>query len=108
MSSLLSVDWDETSVRVRVLSRLDPTWNQDFRWADITRVCLRDRGVFASDILFLEVRGKEKPATIPTEAQRGTEFLAELVGRGLFPKDVFERAISSSSGDIYCWPPNES
>jgi hypothetical protein len=68
LSRCLRIEWDDTSVTVRVLEKLDLDWNQDFRWADVTRVCFRDGGISHSDILFLELRGREKPATILTEA----------------------------------------
>jgi hypothetical protein len=107
VSKCLRVDWDDTSVRVRVMEKLAPDWNQEFQWADVVRVCFKDQGVFASDILFLEIRGQEKPAAILTEALRGTEFMAELVRRDLFPSEVFRKAIASAGGGLFCWPPNE-
>jgi hypothetical protein len=107
ISKSLSVDWDDTIVTVRVLDNLDTDWNQEFKWSDITRVCFKDEGIPASDILFLEIRGQDQPATVLTEARRGTEFFAELVKRGFFPDGVLQKAITSSTGGLYCWPPNE-
>ena len=107
VSSLLAIDWDETTVRVRVLDKLEPFWNQEFRWADITRVCFKDEGVFASDIVFLEVAGRDKPVCILTEGRQGPDFMAELFGRGLFPWDVLKKAVSSTNGGMICWPPRD-
>jgi hypothetical protein len=106
-SSLLAVDWDETTVRIRVLDKLEPFWNQEFRWPDITRVCFKDEGVFASDIVFLEVAGHDNPVCILTEARQGPDFMAELFGRGLFPWDVLKKAVSSTNGGMICWPPRD-
>jgi hypothetical protein len=107
LSSLLAIDWDETTVRVRVLDELEPFWNQEFRWPDITRVCFKDEGVFRSDIVFLEIDGRDKPVYILTEAQQGPEFMGQLVGRGLIPPDIFKKAVTSSEGSMYCWPPRQ-
>jgi hypothetical protein len=106
LSSLLAIDWDETIVRVRVLDELEPFWNQEFRWADITRV-FKDEGVFRSGIVFLEIHGRDKPVCILTEAQQGPEFMGQLVGRGLIPADIFKKAVTSSDGGMYCWPPRQ-
>jgi hypothetical protein len=103
----LSVEWDDTTVRVRVLQGLDAEWNQEFPWIDITRVCFVDGGILLSDIVLLDIRGREKAATVLTEAQGGAEFLTELVKRGLFPPSVFQKAITSSDGGTYCWPPTQ-
>ena len=105
VSSLLKVDWDENSVRVRVLDRLPPFWNQDFLRRDVMRVCFKDEGLLSSDLLFVEVRGREKPICVLAEADGGSEFFGQLVARGLFPQDMFEKAVASSSGEMLCWPP---
>lgn len=107
LSSLLVIDMDETTVRVRVLGELEPDWNQEFQWADITRVCFKDEGIFRSDLVFLEINGRDQPVCILTEAQQGPEFMGQLVGRGLFPPGIFKKAITSSDGGIYCWPPRQ-
>jgi hypothetical protein len=90
-----------------MLDKLDADWNQEFKWSDITRVCFKDEGISASDILFLELRGQKKPATVLTEAAGGPAFVAELVSRGLFPRHMLDKAVGSSTGGMYCWPPNE-
>jgi len=107
VSGLLAVDWDETTVRVQVLDQLEPFWNQEFRWADVTRVCFKDEGLFASDILFLEVAGREYPICILTEARQGPEFVGQLAGRGLLPLDVVKKAAGCTNGRMICWPPRE-
>src|SRR5262245_42971815 len=107
VSSLLAIDWDETSVRVCVLDELEPFWNQEFRWADVTRVCFKDEGIYASDILFLEVAGRENPICILTEARDGPAFIGQLVVRGLFPEHVFKKALGCSNGGMICWPSRE-
>jgi hypothetical protein len=108
-AKLLLVEWDDIVIRVRTLDQAVPGfWNQEVRWSDITRVCFGDGGVSKSDILFLEALNRENPVYVLTEAQHGTEFLAQLVARGLFPQKLLEKAIGSSSGEMLCWPPRQS
>jgi len=66
LSELLAVECDDASVRVRVIDRLDPAFNQEFQWADVVRICFKDGGVSQSDVVFIELRGREKPAIILT------------------------------------------
>src|SRR5208337_276878 len=104
----LSVDWDDATVRIRMSDGSASDWDRDFQWCDIARVCFKDEGIALADTLFVELRGQKKLAVIPMEAQRGTEFLDELVKRGLFPNDAFAKAIRSVTGGTYCWPPIET
>ncbi len=104
----LKLDWDNDFVRVRDLDNLGSDWNQDFRWTEITRVCFWDGGISMIDVLILELSGREKPARVLTAAEGGTEFLDELVRRNLFPQDIFDKAIKSTNGAMYCWPPIEN
>jgi hypothetical protein len=108
LSDCLLVEWDDTTVRVRVLDTLNPEWNQEFLWADITKVCFKDEGIAMSDAILLQLREQGKWATVLTEAQGGPSFVSELVARALFPKHMLEKAITSSNGEMSCWPPNEN
>jgi hypothetical protein len=58
LSELLLVEFDQEEVQVIVLDRFEPKWNQSFKWSDIVRVCFQDAGMFASDILFIELTGR--------------------------------------------------
>jgi len=79
-------------------------WNRPFRWDEIVKVCFKDGGIYSSDILFIELRDREKPAIVPTEARGGSEFFGELCGRGLFPLEVMRSAIRETSSGMHCWP----
>jgi hypothetical protein len=105
LDAMLAVEWDEKTVRVRVLEELPDFWNQEIEWADIRRVCFKDEGVFSSDIIFLELVGRERPAFVLTEARQGTAFVGELVRRGLFSTDALNRAVAMTNGGMVCWPP---
>ena len=106
-SKCLLLEWDDTTVRVKVLEAFDESWNQEFPWSGITRVCFSDGGISMSDVLSLEIQGREKPAVVLTEARGGPEFMAELLKRELFPQKVFNNAISSTDGSTHCWPPDK-
>jgi hypothetical protein len=108
LSELLSVEFDEEEVRVIVLDRFEATWNQSFRWSDIVRVCFQDAGIFASDILFIELTGRINPAVVLTEAKGGSAFFGALCGRGFLPEDVWRKAISETGGATHCWPPGQT
>jgi hypothetical protein len=105
VSQCLRVEWDDKAVHVRVLDKMLDEWNQDFLWSDVTRVCFKDEGMSKSDAIRLQLREPGKWATVLTEAEGGPAFVAELVARGLFPREMLDRAIGSSSGGTFCWPP---
>ena len=90
-----------------MMESLSGDWNQEFFWGAVTRVCFSDGGISMSDIVFLEVQGLEKPAVVPTEARGGPEFMAELLRRGLFPQEIFKKAVTSTNGGTCCWPPDK-
>lgn len=104
LNKCLAVEFDADIVCVHVLQRISASWEQAFRWDEIVRVCFKDGGIYSSDILFIELRGREKPAVVPTEARGGSEFFADLCGRGLFPLDVMRSAIRETGGKTHCWP----
>jgi len=105
LKDLLTVEYDEQEVRVRVIDRLDLHFNQTFRWNDVVRVCFQDGGMYGSDILFIELRGRAKPAIVLTEANGGNAFFGALCDRGIFPEKVWRRALGETSGGQHCWPP---
>jgi hypothetical protein len=93
------VEFDDQTVKVRVLAELEPEWNQTFQFSDIRRVCFEDGGMFSSDIVYVSLHDREKPAVIPTEAAGGHELFGALCDRGYFPERVWRRAIGDTSGD---------
>lgn len=108
LNELLTVEFDERQVRVQTLAPdMDPAWNQAFLWADITRVCFKDEGLWSSDSVFVTLRDREKPAHVPTEAAGGSEFFGAVCDRGLMPEQVWRKAMGDTSGGMHCWPPFE-
>jgi hypothetical protein len=108
LDELLAVEFDNACIKVLVLDRLDPAWNQEFVWTDITRVCFKDEGLYTSDSIIVELKGRARPVVVPTEAKGGSEFFGALTGRGYLPEEVWRRATGEANGAIHCWPPLES
>ena len=107
LSEMMSVEFDETDVRVRASDSLEKEWNQTFKWADVKRICFKDGGMSSSDIIYVSLLRPERVAYVLTEARGGSEFFGALTERGLFPEEVWKRAIGETSGGMHCWPPTE-
>lgn len=105
---LLAVEFDEAEVRVRVLDRLEPEWNQSFQWSDVVRVCFKDEGLYASDVIFVELKACEKRVVVLSEAKGGPEFFGALTDRGLLPQEVWRKAMGETGGAKHCWPPEDA
>lgn len=105
LDELLAVEFDDAEVRVRVLAELDPEWNQSFRWSDIRRVCFEDGGLLSSDVVYVSLWDRTKPAIVPTAARGGDQFFGSVCDRGYFPERVWRRALGDTSGGLHCWPP---
>jgi len=108
LDQLLAVQWDDEQVEIRVLERLAADWNQSFKWSDVVRVCFTDAGIYSSDGLLIEVAGRDNPVAVLTEAKGGSEFFGALAKRGLFPEDVWRKAIRETGGATHCWPPRNA
>ena len=104
LRELIAVEFDDETVHVRVLQRLEPAWNQSFAWKDVRRVCFKDEGLSHSDIVFITVRGREKPVAVLLEARGGSKFFGAITERGLFPEQVWRKAMGETGGALHCWP----
>jgi hypothetical protein len=98
------VEFDDAEVRVRVLADLDAEWNQTFQWSNITRVCFKDGGIDSSDVVYVSLNDRQKPAVSPTEARGGHEFFGALCDRGYFPESEW-RAVGTRAGDCIAGRP---
>ena len=76
-----------------------------FAWSAIRRICFKDNGPTASDLLYVFTHDRTKALAIPLEARGGGRFWRQLRERGLFPAELHERATLSMDGGFYCWPP---
>lgn len=107
LSEHLAVVCSDEGVAVQVLSGMEQEWNQSCRWMDIKRVCFKDQGIYQSDLIYLEVANQERPVIVPTEARGGDEFFGQLEERGLFPREIWAKAIAETGGATHCWPEND-
>ncbi|WP_395007240.1 hypothetical protein [Undibacterium sp.] len=106
LEELLEVEFDALEVRIRVLSaEMDPGWNQTFFWDNIARVCFKDEGLWTSDSVFISLHNQESVVHVLIEAKGGSEFFGELCNRGLFPENIWRKAMGDTSGGTHCWPP---
>ena len=76
-----------------------------FAWSAVIRVCFKDNGPGAADLVYVFTRGRNRALVLSLEAAGGGEFWRELPQRGLFPAALHERATLAMDGRFYCWPP---
>ena len=99
------VEFDESQVIMRAAPPGKQSWDQSFPWSSVTRVCFKDEGALASDGIYVFTSLRPESFVVPTEADGGDAFFQALVARGLFPGDPAGKAITSTDGGLYCWPP---
>ena len=99
----ITVLFDDQLIRVRRRDVADVQVR--FSWASIRRVCFKDNGPLASDLIHVFVAGRAKAITIPLEAAGGGEFWRALRDRNVVPAQFHEQATLSTDGRLYCWPP---
>jgi hypothetical protein len=105
LSEMMTITCDDAGVRCEVKPPMSPGYACAFAWTDVRRVCFQDEGAYASDIVFVEITGRDEPALLYTEAAGGEALLGHFLERGLFPADLFAKTIRSTDGGLYCWPP---
>jgi hypothetical protein len=76
-----------------------------FAWTAIRRVCFKDNGPMASDVLYVMTADSDRTFAIPLEAVGGGDFWRQLRTRGVFPAALHEQATLAMDGRFYCWPP---
>jgi hypothetical protein len=102
----IRVAFDETTVWVDECRQDEcPAVTTRFAWEHIRRICFKDNGPMASDVIYLFVVGHVQTLTIPLESDGGGLLWRELRARGIFPRTLHEQATLSTDGRLYCWPP---
>ena len=61
-------------------------------------LCFEDGGMLSSDVIYVSLNDRQKPAVIPTEARGGHEFFGALCHRGYLPESVWRRAVGDTGG----------
>src|SRR5262245_15851898 len=101
------VTFDERLVHMRAEPPLSPAWSQSFEWDKILRVCFKAEAPLASDGIYVFTSERPESYVIPTEGHGGQHLWSEILCRKLFdPAWAIEAA--SSTGGLYCWPPESS
>lgn len=102
-----TVRFDKKEVEISAKPPGKKSWKQVFPWESVERVCFKDERANASDGIYVFTSLRQESFVIPVEASGGTEFLHELVSKGLFPEHLMKEAALSTNGGFYCWPPVE-
>jgi len=100
-----TVEFDDVNVRMRAAPPGRERWEQSFAWASVRRVCFKDEGLYASDGIYVFTSDRAESYMVPIEAQGGKEFFHTLAARGHFPPEIMLKAVRSTDGGLYCWPP---
>ncbi len=82
------------------------SWNDQFEWSDVIRVCFEATDFLQSDNLYIFIRQRPESYVIPMEAEGSAELFDELIRRKLFDAELAIRAASAVEG-LYCWPEGE-
>ncbi|HEX3896886.1 MAG TPA: hypothetical protein VHW73_11805 [Rudaea sp.] len=102
----IRVAFDETTICVDEWRHDErPAVTTRFAWESIRRICFKDNGPMASDVIYLFVAGYVQALAIPLESDGGGLLWRELRARGIFPRTLHEQATLSTDGRLYCWPP---
>lgn len=103
-----SVRFDEHEVHILARPPGEAPFEGSFAWDAIERVIFKDGGIYRSDVFYVFVRGGERAFAVLTEGEGGSAFCGALCERGHFPPEIFFRAMGSTGGETYVWPPLES
>ena len=101
----MHVGFDDERVRLYRAAAGRRELDAQFPWAAIRRVCFKDNGPMASDMVY--VIADDRTFVIPLEADGGGDFWRQLRVRGVVPPGLHEQATLSMDGRFYCWPPWE-
>jgi hypothetical protein len=105
-TDVLHVAFDDNAVCLWGCDRSGtPILLASIAWRLVKRVCFKDNGPAASDMIYLFARDPVQVLIVPLEATGGQDFWRHLRVRGLFPARLHERATLSMDGGYYCWPP---
>ena len=97
------VSWDDDAVYRSVAPPGGQPWQDQFRWADIVRICFAPGDFLSPDELYFFTRGRAESYLIPLEAAGAAALWGRVIETGLFDADLAIRAATASSG-IFCWP----
>ena len=104
LDEYFAVEFDDEVVRIDVSPPEGQARHQEFRWADIERVCFKAEGPILSDGIYVFTGTRPESYVIPVDARGGNAFWAEVIERRLFDANLAIEAASALEG-LFCWPP---
>lgn len=97
------VRFDKSTVFMSAAPPNRSSWDAQFEWKDITRVCLQVEDFIASDGLYIFTSKRPESFAIPIESDGGAKLLDELIRRKLFDAELAIKASTADKG-LFCWP----
>lgn len=82
-------------------------WKQQFRWADIIRICYETEEKGTSNGLYFFTSLRPESYAIPLQGKGGAALWNEVIRRGLFDQNLAREASSCVEDKTFFWPPLE-
>ena len=95
------VSFDDQKVEIRAAPPGRESWEAEFPWSSITRICFEATDFMTSDGIYVFTTLRPESYAIPTEARGGQALWNEILRRGLFDADLAIVA-AGSPGGLYC------
>lgn len=107
LENWFSVTWDDEYIYRNVSPPGKDAWSDQFRWADIERICFEATDYRYSDDIYFFTAERSESYVIPTEAKDGAELWGLVIEKNLFDAELAVKAATSPKG-MFCWPPSTS
>lgn len=104
VSKWFSVRFDDKIVTLEARPPGREPWTDQFRWADIERICFKSEDFMTSDGIYVFTSRRAESFAIPMEADGGQAFWREVLDRNLFDSVMAIAAMGAVEG-VFCWPP---
>ncbi|MCB1168157.1 MAG: hypothetical protein KDK37_15645 [Leptospiraceae bacterium] len=100
------VRFDDNEVHLKTDPPDREGWEQSFTWDSIVRICFENGDWLSSDTIYVFTSERPESYVIPTEADGGSAFWGEIIGRKLFDAELAIEMATQSEG-FACWPPED-
>jgi hypothetical protein len=107
LENWFSVTWDDEYIYRNVSPPGKEAWNDEFRWADIERICFEATDYMYSDDIYIFTTERPESYVIPTESDGGSELWDLVIDKKLFDAELAIKAATSPEG-MFCWPSENS
>lgn len=104
------VDWFQVSFdKDSIYQKASPpgraSWQQQFRWADIIRICYETEELGTSNGLYFFTSRRPESYAIPLQGKGGAALWDEVIRRGLFDPNLAREASTCVENNTFFWPP---